>query len=115
VVLGYRTLYKIENAFREMKDFIQLRPIYHRKESRVRGHVVVCVLAYLLEILFEKYLITGKKKISARKTLEMLEPIKVVVNELCGKRIQKMTQVLPNQRSILDLLGVKELSKIVTV
>jgi len=47
IVKTYKNLCQVEDAFREIKDFLKLRPIYHYSPQRVKGHVMVCVLAYL--------------------------------------------------------------------
>ena len=50
VVRAYKRLARVERAFRHMKTAdLQLRPFYVRKEERVRGHVMTCLLAYYLE------------------------------------------------------------------
>jgi len=50
VVRSYKELAKVERAFRTMKsDDLQIRPIHHRLEERVRAHVFLCMLAYYLE------------------------------------------------------------------
>lgn len=49
VVMSYKTLMGIERAFREIKNFLEVGPMYHWNEKRVRGHIFVCVLAYLFE------------------------------------------------------------------
>jgi len=50
VVRAYKQLAKVERAFRTMKsDDLQIRPIHHRLEDRVRAHVFLCMLAYYLE------------------------------------------------------------------
>ena len=54
VALGYRTLSEVEHAFKEIKNFLRIHPIYHHKEQRVRGHVFICVLVYLIEKFLEK-------------------------------------------------------------
>lgn len=48
VALAYKGLWQVEQAFRTLKTPLELRPIYHWRESRVRGHVIVCFLAFLL-------------------------------------------------------------------
>ena len=48
VALGYKQLAAIENAWRDMKHVIDLRPVYHRLEDRIRAHVLLCWLALLL-------------------------------------------------------------------
>jgi len=50
VVQTYKSLSRVERAFRSMKTVdLQLRPIYHHKDDRIRSHVFVCMLAYYVE------------------------------------------------------------------
>ena len=46
VVRAYKQLKMAERAFRTMKDTLELRPIYHHLEGRVRAHALLCMLAY---------------------------------------------------------------------
>jgi transposase len=48
IALGYKQLLVVERGWRDMKQVIDLRPIYHRKEERIRAHVLLCWLALLL-------------------------------------------------------------------
>jgi hypothetical protein len=48
IALGYKQLLEVERGWRDMKQIIDLRPVYHRKEQRIRAHVVLCWLALLL-------------------------------------------------------------------
>jgi len=49
VVAGYKNLANVERDFRILKtDDLDLRPIYHRLEQRVRAHVLICLLACYL-------------------------------------------------------------------
>jgi DDE family transposase len=45
-VRAYKQLKMAERAFRTMKDTIEIRPIHHHLETRVRAHVFLCMLAY---------------------------------------------------------------------
>jgi transposase len=45
-VRAYKQLKMAEHAFRTMKDTIEIRPIHHHLEARVRAHVFLCMLAY---------------------------------------------------------------------
>ena len=50
VVQTYKSLSQVESAFRCLKAFdLQIRPIFHRLEQRVRAHVFLCLLAYYVE------------------------------------------------------------------
>jgi Transposase DDE domain len=48
IALGYKQLYEVERGWRDIKQVIDLRPVYHRKEERIRAHVILCWLALLL-------------------------------------------------------------------
>lgn len=50
VVRAYKLLIKIERAFRSFKSIdLQVRPVRHWAENRVRAHVFLCMLAYYLQ------------------------------------------------------------------
>lgn len=44
----YKSLSQVENAFRNIKSFLKIRPVYHYKRRRVRAHVLICFLGYYL-------------------------------------------------------------------
>src|SRR6516162_1825995 len=48
IALGYKQLLEVERSWRDLKQAIDLRPVYHRKEQRIRAHVILCWLALLL-------------------------------------------------------------------
>lgn len=49
-VAAYKSLSRVERAFRSLKTTsLEVRPIYHRLESRVKAHIFLCMLAYYLE------------------------------------------------------------------
>jgi hypothetical protein len=48
IALGYKQLLQVERGWRDMKQVIDLRPVYHRREDRIRAHVILCWLALLL-------------------------------------------------------------------
>jgi hypothetical protein len=48
IALGYKQLLEAERGWRDLKQVIDLRPACHRKEERIRAHVILCWLALLL-------------------------------------------------------------------
>jgi hypothetical protein len=49
-VRNYKALSSVERAFRSLKTVdLKVRPIHHRLENRVRGHIFLCMLAYYVE------------------------------------------------------------------
>jgi hypothetical protein len=48
VVYGYKQLWAIERVFRDMKNTLDIRPVYHRLDDRIRSHILICWLAMVL-------------------------------------------------------------------
>jgi hypothetical protein len=48
IAVGYKQLLEVERGWRDLKQIIDLRPVYHRLEDRIRAHVLLCWLALLL-------------------------------------------------------------------
>ena len=53
IAVGYKQLLEVERGWRDMKQVIDLRPVYHRREDRIRAHVLLCWLALLLARIAE--------------------------------------------------------------
>jgi transposase len=70
IALGYKQLLEVERGWRDMKQVIDLRPIYHRLEDRIRAHVVLCWLALLLVRVAETT--TGQTWPALRRDLDRL-------------------------------------------
>jgi Transposase DDE domain len=70
IALGYKQLLEVERGWRDMKQVIDLRPVYHRLEERIRAHVVLCWLALLLIRIIETT--TGDTWHHARRHLDRL-------------------------------------------
>jgi hypothetical protein len=48
VALGYKQLLEAERSFRDLKGTLALRPVFHRKDERIRAHVLICFLALVI-------------------------------------------------------------------
>src|SRR4051812_8112331 len=48
VALGYKNLLEAERGFRNLKSTLELRPVFHRLEHRIRAHILLCWLALLM-------------------------------------------------------------------
>ena len=83
VIARYKELTLIEQAFKCLKSSLQLRPMYHWTERRIRAHVFVCVIALQIERCMR--LTLQDMKLSAHSALEKLRQIKagqILVNSL---------------------------------
>ena len=70
IALGYKQLLEVERGWRDMKQIIDLRPVYHRVEERIRAHVLLCWLALLLIRIAETG--TGQTWTMLREDLQRL-------------------------------------------
>lgn len=83
--LAYRGLWQVERAFREMKSGLELRPVYHWTERRIRGHIMVCFLAFVLEVVLMKRLREMGYEGSYREVMGDLERLKAVEIKVDGR------------------------------
>jgi len=105
VVRVYKDLWKVERAFRDMKDVLRIRPIYHWKEERVRGHITVCFLAlYLMQYL---EFMMGEEKGEVGKLMKAMRRLKVGEVELNGKMYRVRTEVDNEVEGMLGRIGLK--------
>jgi hypothetical protein len=70
IALGYKQLLEVERGWRDMKQILDLRPVYHRLDERIRAHVVLCWLALLLIRIVETT--TGDTWHNVRRHLDRL-------------------------------------------
>ena len=70
IARGYKQLLEVERGWRDMKQILDLRPVYHRLEQRIRAHVVLCWLALLLIRIIETT--TGDTWTTVRRHLDRL-------------------------------------------
>ena len=105
ILLAYRDKDKAEKAFRCIKCFIKVRPIRHWKDNRVKAHIFLCVLAYLLQKVLEHKLELNGLKMTAEEALNELSGIKIVSYYVGEKVIDKITKVNEKQKLILGKLG----------
>jgi Transposase DDE domain len=48
IALGYKQLLEVERGWRDIEQVLDLRPVYHQREDRIRTHILLCWLALLL-------------------------------------------------------------------
>jgi len=98
VVQIYKQLMEVERAFRNLKDVIELRPIYHQTAKRVEAHIQVATLAFLLQRLLEKKLKNAGIDLSASDAMQALKTVKIVDFTL-GNGEQKRTVTKGSERA----------------
>ena len=84
VAKAYKQLWRVERAFRTLKSSLDVRPVYHWTERRVRGHVMVCFLALVLDWMLQRKLRDAGVNASTDVVWQDLESVKAVQVELHG-------------------------------
>jgi Magnesium chelatase, subunit ChlI C-terminal len=77
-VEAYKELSEVERSFGQLKDLVEMRPIYHHRPKRVRAHICVAALAFQLSRALEKKLKAAGVPISSAQALEALRTMHVV-------------------------------------
>lgn len=108
-VQAYKDLSQVERAFRDLKDVIEMRPIYHRNADRVRGHIFVAALAFLLERAMEKKLKEAGVGLSSREALGALQTVHVVETEMGPQLKVGVNGGSRRARQVLAALGITKL------
>jgi len=107
IALGYKQLLEVERGWRDMKQVIDLRPVYHRKEERIRSHVILCWLALLLARAAENACDATWPEL--RRQLDRIQ-----VGTFTGPAgtFRQRTEISPAQQDILGRLGITPPPKI---
>jgi transposase len=102
IALGYKKLREAERSFRDLKTTLELRPVFHRLEHRIRAHVVVCWLALLLIRIAER-----RSGHSWRRIATELQRLHLVTLEGAAGTVQQTTRPTDAQRAILAALDIE--------
>jgi transposase len=109
---AYITLTDAEAAFRIQKDDLRVRPIWHQKAERVKAHILVCFLAYVLwKTLAQRVRAAGMGD-EPRRILDELAPLRmvdVVMRTRGGIEIRRrcVTQPTKEQAALIDRLALR--------
>jgi hypothetical protein len=101
IALGYKQLLEVERGWRDMKSILDLRPVYHRLEDRIRAHVLLCWLALLLVRVVETT--TGRTWPKARAELDRLHTITFTGSAGTFRRTTELTKPQRDLFTALDL------------
>ncbi|MGH7930052.1 MAG: IS1634 family transposase, partial [Candidatus Binatia bacterium] len=108
----YLQLVAVEEAFKNLKGDLAVRPIFHQKENRVEAHIFVSFLAYCLHVTLGQRLRTLAPGLTPRSVLEKfaaLQMIDVHLPTTDGRQIilTRTTQPEPELKLLLDKLKLE--------
>jgi transposase len=106
----YKELSEVERAFANLKDVIEMRPVFHQTANRVQAHIFVAALAFLLHRAVEKKLKAKGVDLSATEALHALRSVRLVDIELGdGATKRSVTRGTQRAQRILGAVGVDRL------
>ncbi len=106
----YKHLNTVETAFRILKNDLDVRPIYHWKENRVKGHIYMCVIAYFLMMAIEYTSKCTNLHRSGRKILRLLSNIHLLTLTLPkGEKRFALTGVGKEEQKVLKAFGIPKI------
>ncbi len=114
VLEAYHGLWKIEEAFRVLKSHIEARPIFHWTEKRIKGHIMLCFLAFLIERTLELELKAQQIDYSPTKIKAALNSLQFSEIECEGQTFYLRSPVLGLANDILRTLKIRIPAKITT-
>jgi hypothetical protein len=110
IALGYKQLLEVERGWRDMKQIIDLRPVYHRREDRIRAHILLCWLALLLIRVAETTSGTTWNRLRSE-----LQRIHAVTFTGPAGTFRQTTELTKPQRDLLTALELAPPKKIIDI
>ena len=108
---AYRSRMEIERTFHNLKSFVEIRPLYHHEEQRIKAHVTVCVLGYLLNTTV-MHLVRKKKDfedLTAQTVYNYLRSCKILELEAGSEKRFKITTPTEEQINLTRVLADENL------
>lgn len=108
----YVQLTEVEQAFKELKNDLAVRPIYHQNPERIEAHILVAFLAYCLQVTLKAQLREHAKGLTPRAVIEKFKTMQMVDVHLPttdGREfvLSRYTQPEPEHRMLLSLLKLR--------
>jgi transposase len=106
VALKYKELWMVEQTFREMKSAIDTRPIYHKRDETIRGHVFCSFLALVLKKELDYRLVSQGLQFEWANIKQDLKALQEVVLEDNGSTLAIRTECLGVCGKVFKAVGV---------
>jgi transposase len=130
IVESYKTLWIVEDAFGELKGTLRSRPIFHWKDERIIGHLVLCFLAYLCEAIVTKALRDKKmmlqspaiddntidpRPLTVVETMRDLKQVRAIPVRVRQTTLWVRTDISGNAHQLFAAIGLKAPPKVLRV
>lgn len=121
VISAYKHLWIVEDAFGEIKGSLKARPVYHWSDDRIRGHLVMCFLAYFCESQMTKILrqkgvflksaatqggAIDERPLTVVEAMKELSEVRAIPVKVKGNQVWVRTDIKGNAANLFKALGI---------
>jgi hypothetical protein len=106
VALQYKQLWMVEEMFRTVKTLLETRPIFHKRDETIRGHVFCSFLALLLRKELQDRLEAQSEKSEWAEVLRDLEALQYTEVESEGRRFQLRNDLSRTTSAVFRAVGI---------
>jgi transposase len=118
----YRQLWKIEDAFGELKGTLKARPVFHWTDNRIVGHLTLCFMAYLCEAHITKSLrqhhairsqkaskksVIEERPLSAKEAFDELAELRAIPVKIKDETVWVRNEMGPNAKTLFAALHLR--------
>lgn len=106
VALKYKELWMVEHIFRDVKSILETRPIYHKVDETIRGHVFCSFLALVLKKELDRRLEASGENLEWFQVKQDLKSLKEITIEESDSKIKLRTQARGSCHAIFQAVGM---------
>jgi hypothetical protein len=106
IAQAYKSLWRVERAFRTLKSTLDVRPIFHQRDDSVIGHITGCFLALRLEVDLQRRLDAKGLAVPWPDLMRDLGQLQAVIVDLDGTRYRLRTDCLGHAATACQAAGV---------
>ena len=106
---AYKQLNTVEQGFRDLKDVLEMRPIYHQTDRRIVAHLFVASLALLLKRALEHQLASALPELSATDAISAMRSIGLAELDVAGSTTRLVSQGGRDARRLVKALHLQSL------
>ena len=104
ILSKYRDLFEVEHSFRALKSQLEIRPVYHWTDKRIRGHILMCFIAFTFINRLK-----NTTQLQYREIVKAIDKMQVseIKDDKANKNILLRSKIDQNQQKIIDKLRLK--------
>ena len=106
IALKYKELWMVEHVFRDVKSILETRPVYHKVDETIRGHVFCSFLALVLRKELDMRMEAMGEIVEWLHVKQDLKRLHEVVIEQSGKKIALRTEASGDCHKVFKAVGM---------